>query len=79
MTVCIWQLNALRDWGHAKDYVEAQWLMLQEDKPDDFVISTGIEHSVRDFVNLSASKLRIKISWKGKGMDEIGIDRMVKQ
>ena len=68
-------LNALRDWGHAKDYIEAQWLMLQEDKPDDFVISTGIEHSVRDFVNLSASKLGIKISWKGKGMDEIGIDQ----
>ena len=53
-----WKLNALRDWGHAKDYVEAQWLMLQQKKPEDFVIATGKQYSVRDFVNLASNEFR---------------------
>lgn len=66
-------LDALRDWGHAKDYVEMMWLMLQQKKPDDFVISSGIQHSVREFINLSAKQLGIEIKWIGKGIDEVGI------
>jgi GDPmannose 4,6-dehydratase len=66
-------LDAKRDWGHAKDYVEMQWLMLQQDKPEDFVIATGIQYSVRDFVNSAAEELDIKIDWKGSGVDEIGV------
>jgi len=65
-------LNARRDWGHAKDYVEAQWLMLQQKKPEDFVIATGEQHSVRDFVNAAAKELGMKIIWKGKGANEKG-------
>tara|TARA_X000000950_G_C13883038_1_gene647679 strand:- start:2035 stop:2502 length:468 start_codon:yes stop_codon:yes gene_type:complete len=65
-------LDALRDWGHAKDYVEAQWLMLQQSKPEDFVIATGNEYSVRDFINVSAKYLGMKIEWKGKGINETG-------
>ena len=67
-------LNALRDWGHARDFVEAQWLMLQQDEPEDFVIATGQQYSVRDFVNAAASELGIAIQWKGKGADEKGYD-----
>tara|TARA_B100001029_G_scaffold178572_1_gene185659 strand:+ start:803 stop:1876 length:1074 start_codon:yes stop_codon:yes gene_type:complete len=67
-------LNALRDWGHAKDYVRMQWMMLQQDKPDDFVISTGIQFSVRDFVNKTCEALEINISWEGEGKDEKGFD-----
>ncbi|MAR94904.1 MAG: GDP-mannose 4,6-dehydratase [Gammaproteobacteria bacterium] len=67
-------LNALRDWGHAKDYVRMQWMMLQQDKPDDFVISTGIQFSVRDFVNKTCEALEINISWEGEGQDEKGYD-----
>lgn len=67
-------LDARRDWGHARDYVEMQWLMLQQEKPEDFVIATGIQHSVRDFVNAAASELDISIQWQGKGVDEKGID-----
>lgn len=67
-------LNALRDWGHAKDYVEMQWLMLQQDNPEDFVIATGVQYSVRDFVNTAAEYLGIQISWKGEGVDEKGYD-----
>ena len=67
-------LDALRDWGHAKDFVEAQWLMLQQDKPDDFVIATGEQKSVRDFVNEAANVLGIGITWQGKGQDEVGIN-----
>jgi GDPmannose 4,6-dehydratase len=63
-------LDALRDWGHAKDYVEMQWLMLQQKVPEDFVIATGVQHSVRDFVNLAAKELNMKISWKGHGKEE---------
>ncbi len=67
-------LNAKRDWGHAKDYVEMQWLMLQQDKPEDFVIATGVQYSVRDFVNAAASELGIAITWKGEGVNEKGYD-----
>lgn len=66
-------MDAKRDWGHAKDYVEMQWLMLQQDTPDDFVIATGEQYSVRDFVNAAAEKLGIKIKWEGSGVKEKGI------
>jgi len=65
-------LDALRDWGHAKDYVEMQWLMLQQDIPEDFVIATGLQYSVKTFIELSASKLGIKISWEGSGANTTG-------
>ena len=65
-------MDALRDWGHAKDYVEMQWLMLQQDKPGDFVIATGVQYSVRTFINKAASRLGIELSWEGKGVDEVG-------
>ena len=68
-------LDALRDWGHAKDYVEMQWLLMQQDQPDDWVIATGIQHSVRDFVNTAAAELGILISWSGKGENETGSDQ----
>lgn len=67
-------MNALRDWGHAKDYVEMQWLMLQQDIPEDFVIATGTQYSVRDFVQAAAQHLDIFISWQGTGVEEVGID-----
>ncbi len=67
-------LDALRDWGHAKDYVEMQWLMLQQEKPEDFVIATGVQYSVRDFVNAAAKELNMHISWQGQGVDEKGFD-----
>ena len=67
-------LNALRDWGHAKDYVEVQWLMLQQDKPEDFVIASGVQYSVRDFVNAAAKELGMNITWRGKGVEEKGHD-----
>ncbi len=65
-------MNSLRDWGHAKDYVEMQWLMLQQDKPEDFVIATGVQYSVRDFVNAAARELGMPIRWEGEGVDEKG-------
>ena len=68
-------LNAKRDWGHARDYVEMQWLMLQQEQPEDFVIATGIQHSVRDFVNVAAGELGMQIIWKGKGGEETGVLR----
>tara|TARA_B110000971_G_C20036384_1_gene514471 strand:+ start:1104 stop:2147 length:1044 start_codon:yes stop_codon:yes gene_type:complete len=71
-TLYLGNLNAKRDWGHAKDYVEAQWLMLQQEKPEDYVIATGIQHSVKDFVNLAAKNLDMKISWREEGVDEKG-------
>ena len=67
-------LDAKRDWGHARDYVEMQWLMLQQESPEDFVIATGVQYSVRDFVNAAAAELGMSISWKGKGIDEKGHD-----
>ena len=72
-TLYLGNLDAMRDWGHAKDYVEVQWLMLQQQKPSDFVIATGKQYSVRDFINLAAKNLDMKIEWKGKNEDEIGI------
>jgi GDPmannose 4,6-dehydratase len=67
-------LEARRDWGHAREYVEAQWLMLQQAKPEDFVIATGEQHSVREFVVAAAKELGIRIRWKGKGAKECGYD-----
>src|SRR3981189_2027505 len=65
-------LDAMRDWGHARDYVEAQWLMLQQEKPEDFVIATGQQRSVREFVDAASTCLGIRLSWSGSGRDEIG-------
>ena len=67
-------LDAKRDWGHAKDYVEAMWLMLQQDKPVDLVIATGKQYSVRDFIEVAANEINISIKWKGSGLDEVGLD-----
>ena len=67
-------LDARRDWGHARDYIEMQWLMLQQDEPEDYVIATGQQHSVREFVESAGNELGISIQWKGKGLDEKGID-----
>ena len=66
-------LSARRDWGHARDYVEMSWLMLQQDQPEDFVIATGIQHSVRDFVTAAAGELGLRARWAGEGVDECGI------
>jgi GDPmannose 4,6-dehydratase len=66
-------LSALRDWGHARDYVEAMWLMLQQEQAEDFVIATGTQHSVREFVSLAASKLQMRLRFEGSGAEEIGI------
>ena len=68
-------LNALRDWGHARDYVEVQWLMLQQKNPEDFVISTGKQFSVRDFINEASKHLDMKIDWRGKDTDEVGFHK----
>jgi GDPmannose 4,6-dehydratase len=65
-------IDALRDWGHAKDFVEAQWLMLQQKNPEDFVIATGVQYSVRDFINEVSKNLDMKIIWKGKNLNEVG-------
>ena len=73
-TLYLGNLNALRDWGHAKDYVEMQWMMLQQEVAEDFVIATGVQYSVRDFVNSAAKELDIDITWKGDGVDEKGYD-----
>ena len=72
-------LSAKRDWGHARDYAEAMWLMLQQDKPDDYVIATGKEYSVKDFVEACAPYFGFDIEWMGEGMDEIGIDKKTKK
>ncbi|MCW5603382.1 MAG: GDP-mannose 4,6-dehydratase [Burkholderiales bacterium] len=71
-------LDALRDWGHAKDYVQIQWLMLQQDKPDDYVIATGEQYSVRQFVDAAAGELGLTISWEGEGVDEEGVVALVR-
>lgn len=68
-------MDSLRDWGHAKDYVEMQWLMLQQEQAEDFVIATGVQYSVRDFVNAAAQELGIKITWQGHGVEETGTDQ----
>lgn len=67
-------LDSLRDWGHARDYVRAQWLMLQQPEPEDFVIATGEQHSVREFIGLAAMKLGMRVEWRGSGVDEQGVD-----
>jgi GDPmannose 4,6-dehydratase len=72
--IYIGNLNAKRDWGHAKDYVEGMWRMLQQDKPDDYVLATGITTTVRDFCAMSFKEAGITIEWKGKGEDEIGVN-----
>jgi GDPmannose 4,6-dehydratase len=68
-------LDSKRDWGHAQDYVEMAWLMLQQKQPEDFVIATGLQYSVRDFVNVAARELGIHVSWQGRSMDETGTDQ----
>jgi GDPmannose 4,6-dehydratase len=73
-TLYLGNIDAKRDWGHAKDYVEMQWLMLQQDTPEDYVIATGVQYSVRDFVNVAARELGMAIRWEGKGIDEKGYD-----
>ena len=78
-TLYIGNLDSKRDWGHAKDYVEAQWLMLQQERPEDFVIASGIQYSVREFIEISAEFLGIKIEWDGKGVNEIGFDQNGKE
>ncbi|HUK02837.1 MAG TPA: GDP-mannose 4,6-dehydratase [Steroidobacteraceae bacterium] len=74
---CIWlgNLEARRDWGHARDYVLAQWLMLQQDRPQDYVIATGRQFRVRDFVEKVAAQLEMRLEWSGEGIDEVGVDR----
>jgi len=69
----IGNLNARRDWGHARDYVEMQWLMLQQDKPDDYVIASGVQYSVRQFIEAAAAELGITMSWEGEELDEVGV------
>ena len=68
-------MDSKRDWGHARDYVEMQWLMLQQEQPEDFVIATGVQYSVRDFVDAAAREIGIELEWQGEGVDEIGIVR----
>jgi GDPmannose 4,6-dehydratase len=73
-TLELGNLNALRDWGHAKDFVKAMWLMLNQDGPEDYVIATGEEHSVKEFIEASAPFFDMDIEWSGEGVDEVGID-----
>ncbi|MDE6225002.1 MAG: GDP-mannose 4,6-dehydratase, partial [Muribaculaceae bacterium] len=68
-------LSSLRDWGYAKDYVECMWLILQQPRPDDYVIATGVQHSVREFATLAFKHVGIDLEWKGEGIDEKGIDK----
>ena len=72
-------LNAMRDWGHAKDFVDAMWLMLQQEIADDYVIATGQQYSVREFVDKSAPYFGMNIVWEGEGLDEVGIDKNTKK
>ncbi len=74
-TLYLGNLDSLRDWGHARDYVEMQWRMLQQEKAEDFVIATGVQHSVREFVTLAAEVLDIRLMWAGAGVDERAVDR----
>jgi GDPmannose 4,6-dehydratase len=73
-TLYLGNLDARRDWGHARDYVEGMWLMLQQDQPDDYVMATGESHSVREFAELAFAEVGRHIEWQGVGIDEIGID-----
>jgi len=72
-------LDAKRDWGHAKDFVEAMWLMLQQDEPDDYVIATGKQYSVRDFVNRAAPYFGLHLEWEGEGLEEVAVDKVSKR
>jgi len=72
-------LNAKRDWGHAKDFVKAMWLMLQQDEPDDYVIATGQQYSVREFVDKAAPYFGLRLEWRGEGLNEVGVDIMSKR
>ncbi len=74
-TLVVGNLNSKRDWGHAKDYVNAMWLMLQQKKPQDFVIATGYQYSVKEFIEMTAKELKIRIFWKGKGINQKGYDQ----
>jgi GDPmannose 4,6-dehydratase len=74
-TLYLGNLNARRDWGFAKDYVETMWLMLQQEKPDDYVVATGKNHSVREFVEYAFNEIHVEIDWQGEGIDEKGIDK----
>jgi len=74
-TLFLGNLYSRRDWGHAKDYVESMWKILQQKKPDDYVVATRTSHSVKDFINICAKKLNIKLIWKNKGLNEIGINK----
>jgi GDPmannose 4,6-dehydratase len=69
----IGNLNSLRDWGHAKDYVRMQWMMLQQDEPEDFVIATGVQASVREFIEKSAARLGITLAWRGSDLEEVAV------
>ena len=71
----IGNLKSLRDWGHARDFVEAMWLILQQDESDDYVIATGKQYSVRQFIEAASGELGLDIEWQGAGIDEVGIDR----
>ena len=71
----IGNLESKRDWGHARDFVEAMWLMLQQDQPDDYVIATGKQYSVREFIAAASSELGMDIEWQGQGLDEVGVDK----
>lgn len=73
-SIYLGNLDSLRDWGHARDYVKAQWLMLQQEQAEDFVIATGEQHSVREFVERAGAELGMRIEWKGQGVDEQGVD-----
>jgi GDPmannose 4,6-dehydratase len=68
-------MDAKRDWGHARDYIEMQWLMLQQDKPQDFVIATGVQYSVREFVKRCAELLEMELVWSGEGVEEKAVDK----
>jgi GDPmannose 4,6-dehydratase len=73
-TIYLGNLDSLRDWGHARDYVKAQWLMLQQDVAEDYVVATGEQHSVREFVQLAGAELGMNIEWRGQGVAEQGVD-----
>jgi GDPmannose 4,6-dehydratase len=74
-TIRLGNLEAMRDWGYAKEYIEAMWLMLQQPKPEDYVIATGESHSIREFVEFAFAEVGVEIEWRGKGVDEKGFDR----
>jgi len=73
-TLFLGNLEAKRDWGHARDYVDGMWRVLQQDRPDDFVLATGEAHSVREFVDFAFREVGIEITWQGTGLDEVGLD-----